>query len=221
MLIKSIYKGKKNLYVVETFNSTDNVYFEIFEFNFKLRQFNHKKYLKEVKKDYLKSKCLKLITYQEFENEFVKVYLNTTKKFNSLFEKFLNYANETNNPEYRHFMYEYRLNNTPMLTEGLLKILAYSNKALEISESWNDFAKEFTSRFELEQNINIEIPQKLIDFKEIINYGFTTATVNKGKYIFDFEVSDELPLDEEEQTQNVQVQFNFENEETEAEKQND
>lgn len=199
MLIKSIYKGKKNLFVVETFNPTDNVYFEVFEYNLKLRQFNQKRYLKEIKKDYLKTKFLRPITYQEFETEFKKVYENVLKKFNSLYEKFSNYADEVSNAEYRHFMYEYNLNNSPMLSEGLLKILAYSNKALKLADAWNSFVKEYTTRFELEIEVNIDIPQKLNKFREIIDYGFTTATVSKGEYVFDFEVSDELPLDEEDE----------------------
>ena len=200
MFPKSLYKGKKNLFVIEVFDEHDDVYFTAFEINIKLRQFVEKRYVKDTKKDYLKAKGLRPISFQEFDDELVKIYKDTSNKFNNLNEKFLNNSDEMKNSEFRHFVYEFNLAKSPMLTEGILKALAYAKMALEMADNWNLFVEKYNEKFDAtKKELTVVIPEKLAKFREMLDSKCTTAVVKKGKFMFDDDVLDDLPLDDEEE----------------------
>lgn len=199
-MIKNIFKGKKNLIVLEFLGESDNVYFNVHEFNIKLRQSDKKKYPHNIRKDYLKNKYLKPISYKEFEDILLNEHDKIIKNLDNLYNKFNSIANETKNPEFRHFIYEYDLGKLPLLTEGVVKVLAIVNKFIKLLTEWDEFGKLITQDDCIENKISLEVPENELfqkTIKIITSKDYVQAIVQKGKYIFDENVLDEIPEDEE------------------------
>lgn len=199
-MIKNIFKGKKNLIVLEYLGQSDNVYFNTHEFNVKLRQSDKKTYPHGIRADYLKTKGLKPISYREFEEILLNEHNKTLKTLESLYAKFQTFADEIKNPEFRHFIYEYDLGKLPLLTEGVVKVLSIANKYMTLANEWDEFGKIITSDECVETKISIELPKNELFLKTInvvTSKAYVQAIVQKGKYLFDDNVLDEMPEDEE------------------------
>ena len=219
MTIKNIFKGKKNLFVFEMLGEADKVYFKIHESNVKLQQFDTKRYPLQARQDYLKEKHLKPVTYAEFETALMQEAKKVVNKSNTLLEKFRKATDELANPEFRHFIYECKLGNTPLLTEGVVKAVQYAKEIDRIAGTWNKFVTELESligAFFEETTPYVELTDDYFEFYEILkSKNFCSGIVKKHKFEFDETVFDELPLDEEE-AENTDVETTMTTVETET-----
>lgn len=211
MTIKNIFRGKKNLFVFEMLGEADKVYFVVHESNVKLQQFDTKRYPLQARKDYLKEKHLKPVTYSEFESVIMQEAKKVLNKSNALLEKFKKATDQLTNPEFRHFVYEVKLGNTPLLTEGIVKAVQYANEIDKIAGSWNNFIlslENLIGTFYEEITPYVELSPEYLEFSEILKAkNYCSGIVKKHKYEFDETVFDELPVEEEmvEETENAET----------------
>ncbi len=219
-MIKTIYKGKKNLFVVvsDGGNKTTNVS----EFNFKNKTwFNNKVIPSYSLNDYVVSKALRAVTLQEFIDAYEESVTKAAKKVNDCKIRIKNALDIKKNAELRHFYHEVINSTKPLITEGLLKIYTLVGKLIDLEYILSSLTKNVETvtdglvkssvktidvEFTEEENTLFEkfykvVQDETLKSKQVIdeNEGVCRSIVRHGQYIFDNKfddvVLDELPED--------------------------
>lgn len=206
-MIKIIYKGRKNLFVLVELCS--NNVLKISEYNFKAKKWFSSKLIPEyVLDNYVSLKDLKPVTFQEFEIEFQNAVKKSVKKIDNYNKRIKDALNIMKSAELRHFLYEINNEIVPMLSEGMLKVFSLTKRVQKLKKEYLELVQN------VEKTTNNIIKTKIvpeeIDFSDeekriyekiciLVNDDmssepFCYSIVKKGKYLFD--ITDDVVLDE-------------------------
>lgn len=206
-MIKALYKGKKNLFVVLKDNENKSLY-DVTEFCFKTEEAALKTIPKVAFDDYKKEFGLKPITFKELEDFYLDVKTKKDAKIRKVAKKIEDYTDEKKFPELRHFSYELSSGLTPLLTEGLLKLVAYV-RVYECLSYWHDFEDVLHETLEdnlikTESTDGYDVNDDILHvIDSIISRNYCDCVVKSNKYVFEaeLELDDDETLDDESKTE--------------------
>lgn len=169
------------------------------ELCFKTEALAYKTVHKDSFADYKKELGLKPITFREFEEAFLAVKEKKDAKLKKIISKIKDYTDTKKFPEFRHYLYELNSGLTPLLTEGMLKLVTYVRVYSNL-RMWDTFESDLEVSLEGNLTINYtsapEFDEEIFEAVEgIIEHNYCDCVVKSNKYIFDIE----LELDEEDE----------------------
>lgn len=190
-MIKTIYKNKKNLFavVLVDYNKT----YSVFEFNLKAMLDCERRIPDYALDEYLSTKAMRPVTFQEFENEFNAVRNRELKNIKDLKAKTESLLDIKANPELRHYVHEVNSGITPMLSEGLLKVVSCIRvhdvalcEYLQFIDAVKNVADDLLDYLGNNSVDDIELDAKYQDvLQTIYDNDYVEAIVKRGKFEFD------------------------------------
>lgn len=199
-MIKTIFRGKKNLFVVLNDDEKCNQR-TLHEINFKTMQINERVIPDYAFDEYLATNNLKKVSYSEFEEEYEALKSKEVGALNNLEAKIKTLLGLKKSPEVRHFLHELQHNIIPLMTEGLLKVTAlvgnHFNKLFELTNFESELKLATKDALPIEDYVPSFTENEYKLYDALYLNGCSQSIVKKGQFIFNEIVLDEAPLDEE------------------------
>lgn len=212
-MIKTIYKNKKNLFAVILGDYQET--YSVFEYNLKSMLTCERRIPDYALAEYLETKGMKPVTFQEFENEFNTVRNRELKTIKDIKTKTEELLDIKSNAELRHYVHEVHSGITPMLSEGLLKVVAQIRLHNALLTDYVTFADDVKAVVDDLLNYlgdykeeDLDLDSKYDDVvSTIYDNDYVEAIVKRGKFQFDSYldhlVEDDIPVEKEDAPKNT------------------